>query len=145
MLQCQLPNPEARTCFSLSKIARASPSTYRFTTELLLDAAGPVTATMESIDSVQGTYICETMSAREAARAQIKSDGHPLSATDAARYRATLRAMIAPVSGHRICTQIVTSEDGSLAVIGTLDGKRIPAGDYEMKWVKPSDGWTVAQ
>lgn len=145
MLQCQLPNTEARTCFSLSKITRSTPSTYRFTIELLLDAAGPVTATMESIDSVQGTYICETMSTAEAARAQFKSDGQPLSAIDAARYRATLRAMIAPVSGHRICTQVVPSEDGSLAVIGTLDGKRIPAGDYEMKWVKPSDGWRVAQ
>jgi len=144
LLQCQIPDAEAKTCFSLSTIRQTGPSTYSFKTDILIDAAGPVIASIQSIVFVHGSEICEVMKLSELTSAGITFDGHRLSGAEAEEYRARLRADFAPVAGHRVCTRIVPGEQGALTVTGTLDGKRIPAGDYAMKWVTADDGWKVA-
>ena len=144
MLQCQMPNLESKTCFSLTTVRQTGPSTYSFTTEILVDAAGPVIASFRSIDSVRGPEICLIIKSNETEGATFTFDGRPLSGAEVADYRERLRANFAGLAGHRVCTQIVADDQGLLTVIGTLDGKRIPAGDYEMKWVRAEDGWKVA-
>jgi hypothetical protein len=143
-LQCQMPDTSSKTCFSLSAVRQTGPSTYSFKSDILIDAAGPVIASMQSIVFVRGVEICQVMKLGELAGASITFDGHPLSGAEAQVYRARLRADFAPVAGHQICTRILPGEQGALTVIGTLDGRRIPAGDYQMKWVTADDGWKVA-
>jgi hypothetical protein len=144
MLQCQMPNLDSKSCFSLSTVRQTGPSTYSFKTEILVDAAGPVIASIRSIVSVRGAEVCQIMKANETAGATFTFDGRPLSGAEAAEYREGLRTDFAGLAGHMVCTQIVADDQGLLTVIGTLDGKRIPAGDYELKWVRPEDGWKVA-
>ena len=144
MQQCQMPNAAAKTCFSLSRVRQTSPSTYAFDSEILVDEAGTITATIHSTVFVRGGAICEVMKRSDLDQATIASEGNRQGRAQSAEYRARLEADYAPVFGHTICTQIVADEDGSLTVIGTLDGRRIPAGDYPMLWVKPEDGWKVA-
>ena len=143
MQQCQSPNVETKTCFSLTRVSQATPSTYRFDTEMLFDEVGPVIASERSLVTVRGSEVCQVMKADEGAGASFTSNGQPLSASDAAVYRARLRSNFAGLAGRRVCTRIVAEEDGSLTVAATLDGRRIPAGDYPMLWVKPEDGWKV--
>jgi hypothetical protein len=144
MLQCQMPNLESKTCFSLSKIRQTSPSTYQFETEILVDVAGVVTASMRSKVFTRGSEICQVMKPADATSATFASEGRPLSTEEAAEYRAKLRADFAAFAGHTICTRIVPGDEGVDTVVGTFDGRRSPAGDYAMKWVSPSDGWKVA-
>lgn len=144
MLQCQMPNLESKTCFSLTTVRQTGPSTYSLKTDMLVDAAGPVIASIRSIVSVRGSEICQVMNPNELAGAEFTFDGRPLAGAEAADYGARLRGDFAGLAGHRVCTQIVPGEQGVVTVIGTLDGKRIPVGDYEMKWVTPGDGWKVA-
>jgi len=144
MLQCQMPNLESKTCYSLTTVRQTGPSTYSLKTDILVDAAGPVIASIQSIVSVRGSEICQVMKPNELAGAEFTFDGRPFSGAEAADYRARLRGDFAGLAGHRVCTQIVPGEQGVVTVIGTLDGKRIPAGDYEMKWVTAEDGWKVA-
>jgi hypothetical protein len=143
LLECQMPNLESKTCLTLSKVTQLSASTYAFDTELLMDAAGMITARIHSQVFVRGSEICERMSGKDAADASFASEGQPLSGSQAAQYRAKLRAQFAPIAGHTICTQNVPADDGLETVIGTIDGKRVPEGDYGMKWVDPRDGWKV--
>jgi hypothetical protein len=141
--ECQMPNLESKTCFTLSKVTQLTPSTYAFDTELLLDAAGMITARIHSQVFVSGSEICERMSGRDAASATFASEGRPLSGPEAAEYRAKLRGQFAPIAGHIVCTRNIPADDGLETVIGTIDGKRVPQGDYGMKWVDPRDGWKV--
>ena len=144
LAQCQMPNFDSKTCFSLSKVHQAGPSTYTFETEILVDAAGAVTALMHTNVFVRGSEVCETMNGREVANARFASEGHPLSAVEATEYRAKLRASFAAFSGHTICTRIASGAEDTETVVATIDGRRVPAADYEMKWVSLHDGWRVA-
>ena len=143
MLQCQMPDIASKTCFSLSRVRRTSPSTYAFDTEILIDAAGTITASIHSKVFVRGATICEVMNRTDVSGATFASEGSRLSPAQAADYRARLLASYAPVLGHTICTQILPGEDGVDTVIGSIDGRRIPSTDYAMKWVDPGDGWKV--
>jgi len=144
MLQCQMPNLESKTCFSLSKVRQSGPSTYAFDTEVLVDAAGPVTASMHSTVFVRGSEICEKMTGRDTAGATFASEGHPLSAAEAADYRTRLRGDFAGLVGHTVCTRNVPGDGGFETVVGTIDGRRVPEADYAMKWVALGEGWKVA-
>ena len=144
LAQCQMPSPETKTCFSLSKIRKTGPASYVYDTELLVDAAGGVTATFHSPVSVRGSEVCQAINGRDIAGATFASQGQRLSAADAAAYRAQLRANFAGMMGHTICTRVVRGSGGTQTVIGWLDGARIPAGDYEMMWVSRASGWRVA-
>jgi hypothetical protein len=93
---------------------------------------------------VRGSEICETMTGEEPTSATFALDGRPLSAGDSAGHRAKLQSSFAVFAGHTICTQNIPGDGGTETVVGTLDGKRVPAGDYPMKWVAPNDGWRVA-
>ena len=144
MVECQIPNLQAKTCVSLSEVRQLGPSTYSFDTEILVDTAGPVTAMMHSEVFVKGSEVCQTMTGEEPAGATFLSGGHQLSASETAPYLTKLSASFAPLAGHTICTQNDSSADGVVTVIGTIDGNRVPPADYPMKWVKRSDGWRVA-
>jgi hypothetical protein len=144
MMQCQMPDVLFKTCFSLSRIRQASPSTYIFETEMLVDETGPVTASMNSKVFVRGSELCEVMNPNEILEATITSQGHTLHAAQATKYRAKVRRTLAGFAGRTICTTIVAGDGEMQKVIGTVDGKRIPAADYAMKWVAPDDGWKVA-
>ncbi|HEX8839539.1 MAG TPA: hypothetical protein VF750_03605 [Sphingomicrobium sp.] len=144
LVQCQMPSPETKACFSLSKIRKTGPASYVYDTELLVDPAGAVTATFHSPVSVRGSEVCQAINGRDIAGATFASQGQRLSGADAAAYRAQLRSNFAGMLGHTICTRVVKGGGGGHTVIGWIDGARIPAGDYEMMWVSRAAGWRVA-
>ncbi len=143
MLQCQMPDLMFKTCFSLSKVRPNGPSAYIFDSEMVVDS--PVTASMHTKAFVRGFAICEIMNPNDLKEATFASEGHQLSALQAAKYRARIRRSLAPFFGRTLCTTIVRGDGGMQKVVGTVDGKRFPAADYSMKWVAPEDGWIVAR
>lgn len=145
MLQCQMPDALFKTCASLSKVVEAGPATYRIETRMLLDPNGPVVATMNSTVHVQGPEICERMKLADLSAAKLTSAGKPLPAANAARYINVMRQGFASLEGKQVCTEIVADEQGATKVLARIAGKRVPALDYDMIWVEPKDGWTVAR
>ena len=145
MLQCQMPDALFKTCASLSKVVEAGRSTYRIETRMLLDPSGPVVATMNSTVTVQGTEICERMKLADLSAATLTSAGKPLPPASAARYLGVMRRGFAALEGKQVCTEIVADDQGTTKVLGRIAGKRMPALDYDMIWVDPKDGWTVAR
>lgn len=144
LLQCQLPNDIMKTCFSLSKVVSAGPSSYVMDSEMLVDPENSVTASLRSTVSVRGSEICDVVRPAEAAAAKFAAEGRPLPAADAAKYRAKLKLMLNALAGRTICTRIVANDEGWLTVEGKIDGKRVPEVDYDLMWVKREDGWKVA-
>ena len=145
LLQCQMPDALFKTCASLSKVVEAGPSAYRIETRMLLDPSGPVVATMNSTVTVQGTEICERMKLSDLSTARLTSAGKPIPPASAARYLSVMRRGFAALEGQQVCTEIVTEDQGTTKVLGRIAGKRMPALDYDMIWVAPGDGWTVAR
>lgn len=142
LLQCQLPDVLFKTCFSLSTVHEVGPSTYMFEIELAMDAQ--VTARMKNQAFVRGSNVCDVINVDDARGATFTSGGRPVSAAKAAAYRSKLRGSFAVFSGKTVCTHIVPGEQGVEMVAAIIDGKRLPAADYPMKWVAPKDGWKVA-
>lgn len=145
MLQCQMPDALFKTCASLSKVVEAGPSAYRIETRMLLDPAGPVIATMHSTVKVQGAEICERMNLADLSEATLTSAGKSLPAANAARYLGVMRRGFAALEGKLVCTEIISDDQGTTKVLARIAGKRMPALDYDMIWVDPADGWTVAR
>ena len=145
MLQCQMPDTLFKTCASLSKVVEAGPSTYRIETRMLIDPSGPVVATMHSTVTVQGSEICERMKLADLSAATLTSAGKPVPPASAARYLNVMRHGFAALEGKQVCTEIVSDDQGTTKVLGRIAGKRMPALDYDMIWVAPGDGWTVAR
>jgi len=145
MLQCQMPDALFKTCASLSKVVEAGPSAYRIETRMLVNPNGPVVATIHATVTVQGPEICERMQLADLSGATLTSAGKPMPAASAARYVSVMRRSFAALEGRQVCTQIVVDEQGTTKVLARIAGKRVPALDYDMIWVDPEDGWTVAR
>ena len=145
MLQCQMPDMLFKTCASLTKVVASGPESYRLETSLLVNPAGPVVATVTSTVTMQGSEICDRNEPADIAAATVTVGGKAVPATTAARHIATLRRGLASVSGKLVCTEIVAGGEGHTKVQGRIEGKRVPALDYDMIWVGPADGWTVAR
>lgn len=145
MLQCQMPDMLFKTCASLTKVVVSGPEAYRVETSLLVNPVGPVVATVTSNLTVQGNAICDKNDPADIDAASVAIGGKPAPAAAAARHIATLRRTLATFSRKTVCTEIVAGEGGNLKVQGRVDGTRIPALDYDMIWVKPGEGWTVAR
>jgi len=144
-LQCQMPDMLFKTCASLTKVVPSGPGAYRLETSLLVSPRGPVVATINSTLSVQGTEICDKNDPADIAGAKVTVDGKPAAAGASARHIATLQRSLATFSRKLVCTQIVEGSEGRMTVQGRVSGKRMPALDYDMIWVGPADGWTVAR
>ena len=144
-LQCQMPDMLFKTCASLTKVAVRDAATYRLETSLLVNPQGPVVATVQSDVRVQGEEICDKNDPADVAAATVTVDGKAPPPAVAARHVATLQKSLATFSRKLVCTRIVAGEEGRLKVEGRVSGIRIPALDYDMIWVGPADGWTVAR
>jgi len=145
MLQCQMPDMLFKTCASLTKVVASGPEAYRIETSLLVNPVGPVVATVASSLTVQGNEICDKNDPADIDAATVAIGGKPAPAVAAARHIATLRRNLATFSRKTVCTEVVTGEGGTMKVQGRVNGIRIPALDYDMVWVNPADGWTVAR
>jgi hypothetical protein len=145
LLQCQMPDDLFKTCASLSKVVPLDAATYRIETDMLVDPNGPVVATVKSKVFVEGDEICDRMDPADLAAATVTAAGKSVSAASAARYRAVMRRSFASLERKKVCTRIVADEQGVTKVQGRIAGKRMPQLDYDMRWVKPGDGWTVAR
>jgi len=144
-LQCQMPDMLFKTCASLTKVVPSGPQAYRIETSLLVNPQGPVVATVHSNLSVQGEEICDKNDPADVAAATITVDGKAVSAAAAARHIASLQKSLATFSRKLVCTKIVAGDDDRMKVQGRVSGIRIPALDYDMIWVSPAEGWTVAR
>jgi hypothetical protein len=144
-LQCQMPDVLFKTCFSLSKVVRTGPTTYRFETRMLISKNDPVVMAIDQIATVQGQEVCARLTLSDLSKAKITLGGKELPAANSARYFSLLRRQYAAVQGKLICTEIVANEQGMEKVQGRIDGKRVSALDYAMIWVRPDDGWVVGE
>ena len=145
MLQCQMPDMLFKTCASLTKVVEGGPAAYRLETSLLVNPQGPVVATIHSNVSVQGEEICDTNDPADVAAATVTVDGKTPPPAVAARHIASLKKSLATFSRKLVCTRIVAGEENRMKVEGRVSGVRMPALDYDMIWVGPADGWTVAR
>jgi len=145
MLQCQMPDMLFKTCASLTKVVVSGPEAYRLETSLLVNPVGPVVATVSSNLTVQGNAICDKNDPADIDAATVAIGGKPAPAAAAARHIATLKRTLATFSRKTVCTEVTIGEAGTLKVQGSVNGTRIPALDYDMIWVAPADGWTVAR
>jgi hypothetical protein len=145
MLQCQMPDMLFKTCASLTKVVASGPEAYRLETSLLVNPTGPVVATVTSNVAVQGNAICDKNDPADIDAAAVMIGGKPAPAAEAARHIATLKRTLATFARKTVCTEVVAGEGGTLKVQGRVNGTRIPLLDYDMIWVNPADGWTVAR
>jgi len=144
-LQCQMPDMLFKTCASLTKVMPSGPGSYRLETSLLVNPVGPVVATIDSTVTVEGNEICDRNDPADISAAKVTVDGKAVAAVVAARHIATVRRSLASFSRKLVCTEIVAGDEGRMKVQGRVEGKRVPALDYDMIWVEPKDGWTVAR
>lgn len=144
MLQCQLPDELFKTCFSLSKVYQTGPSTWTFDTQTAVDLQSNVIATIKDTAFVRELEVCKAANTIDISKFTFTRGGRPLSPSEVAHYRAKLGRTYGAFAGKTICTKIVPSEQNMELVQGTINGKRVPAMDYAMKWVSPKDGWKVA-
>ena len=100
---------------------------------------------IDQIATVQGQEVCARLAISDLTKAKITLGGKELPAASAARYLAVLRRQYAVIQGKLICTEVVPDEQGMEKVQGRIDGKRVPALDYAMIWVRPDDGWVVGE
>ena len=143
MLQCQSPIPSTKTCDSLSKVTQVAPGSYRFESEIMLDADGPVLASERNTTTVQGDKVCEPIRLADINKWTFTVAGRPATAAQASGFRVLLKERLGPINGVTLCTSIVP--DGDMHLVQAFVGsRRLEAGDYSMKWVGPNDGWKVA-
>ncbi|RYY44768.1 MAG: hypothetical protein EOP59_05630 [Sphingomonadales bacterium] len=141
MVQCVMPNEAAKKCGGIASYKINADGTFETATVLLIAPTPLITMTVNSTGMVKDGALCGPVNKAEFAAAKIEMDGQPANEGVASAVRGQVGASVEAMDGKMSCG--VEAADGTVTV--TLDGVARPELSQKVKWVKPTDGYTLGQ
>lgn len=142
-VQCYQPDAARKTCNSMGAYRKDPTGTIQNTATILLRPEPLIVMRTTAPVVVKANAICGTITEGDLAAADFTIDGQPADAANAEALRNAIRPGYAAVLNREICTAYVPSGDEMAARI-SIGGKRMPALDQRVRWISPSEGYSVA-
>lgn len=142
-MQCYEPDEARKTCRSLASYDKRDASSYDNRAIVLISPSEPVVLETVTPVTIQAGAVCGAIRPEDIQNGKLTISGRVLSADQAAPVLSRIADAMKPIMGKRICTTYVHEKDALIAH-ATINGVAQPDMDQTVKWVKPSDGYSVA-
>lgn len=142
-MQCYAPDEARKTCRSLAFYDKRDASSYDNRAIVLVSTAGPVVLETVTQVIIEAGAVCGAIRPEDIQKGKLTISGRVLPADQAAPVLSRIADAMQPIMGKQICTTYV-HDTGVLIAHATINGVAQPDMDQTVKWVKPSDGYTVA-
>ena len=140
--QCYAPDPARKACRSIGEYAKRPDGRIANTATVLLSPNPVVVMRTVAPVEVKDGQVCGVIRSEDLASATFTIDGQAADETTAKSLRDYVAPGFAPMFNHEVCTRYVT--DGAmLKGLVSLDGRRRPDLDQPVRWVAPSEGFSV--
>lgn len=141
-LQCYRPNLEKKTCQSIASYRRTGPGTYISTA--LLPLGEGVTLETHSPVAIKGGAVCGSITREEILAATLRVPNQAITPETAKPLLERVADALGPIFGKEICTRYEPSGADFIAK-GLIDGVYQPDKDTIVRWILPTDGYTVVE
>lgn len=140
---CEDPNPQTKTCSSLSTFEVTGPKSFLVSSRVRLDQEGKVVmvAPPAEVKIVNGRG-CSVLTAADFEKATFEVNGVAGNDAQNKGMRDRLRPALASVLGQEVCEAYMI-KDGKMRSIGYIAGKVAPATESEALWVTKQDGYKI--
>lgn len=141
-LQCYRPDVEKKTCQSIASYQRTGPGTYD--NKALIPV--PADATLETHTPVviKGGAVCGFVRGQDVIAGTLRVHGEALDPEKAKPILESIVQAMASMAGKEICTTYVPSGTDFTAKI-SITGSYRSDQDETVKWIRPTDGYTVTR
>jgi hypothetical protein len=140
-LQCYRPDVGKKTCQSIASYKRTGTRTYVNTA--LLPLGNDVTLETHSPVVIKGVAVCGSITRQDVLSGILRARDQVIAAETAKPLLERVAQAISPFFNKEICTRYELSGADFNAKI-SIDGAYRPDQDVIVKWIAPSDGYTVA-
>jgi hypothetical protein len=141
-LQCYRPNVEKKTCQSIASYRRTGPGTYINTA--LLPLGDGTTLETHTRAFIRGGALCGSITRQEILAGTLRAANQIVAPERAKPLLESVADAISPLFGKEFCTRYEPSGADFIAK-PSIDGVYQPDKDTIVKWIAPTDGYTVAE
>jgi hypothetical protein len=153
-IACIKPDPERRSCETISRYSVGDGGSFEVLSEALLDQQTVddpslnVIWTYRTRGWVEGDVVCERIALESFDNATFTSGGAPLGPAQRARLVDRLKSIWRPYAGRSLCFTYMPDwpDDGRhyyTASQGRIDKMPLPGTSFRIRWVQPGDGYRV--
>lgn len=139
-VQCYRPDVQKKTCQSIASYQRTGPGTYD--NRALIPVSADATLETHTPVVIKGDAVCGFVRREDTMAGKLRVDGHLVDAEKAKPILERIAEAMAPMSGKEICTKYVPTGAEFTAKI-SIGGTYDPEEDQTVKWIDPTDGYTV--
>lgn len=139
-LQCYRPDAQKKTCQSIASYRRTGPGTYDNTA--LIPLAPNATLETHSPVVIKAGAVCGFIRGQDALAGSLRVDGAIVEPEKAKPILERVAQAMAPMSGKEICTRYAPTGNDFTAKI-SIAGTYRADQDATVKWISPSEGYTV--
>jgi hypothetical protein len=139
-LQCYRPDVAKKTCQSIASYHRTGPGTYD--NKAIIPVSNEATLETHTPVIIEGNAVCGSIRAQDVMAGTLRVADRVVAPEAAKPILERIAQGFAPFADKEICTRYEPSGADFTARI-TIAGTYRPDQDETVKWIGPSDGYTV--
>lgn len=141
-LQCYRPNVEKKTCQSIAAYQRTAPGAYD--NKAVIPVANDTTLETHTPVVIKGGAVCGSIRSQDMIAGTLRVSGKVIDPTTAKPILERIAQGVGPLADKEICTRYEPTGADLVAKI-SIAGTYRADQDEVVKWISPSDGYTVTQ
>ena len=142
-VQCYEPDEAKKTCRSISSYHPLGDQQYSSTTTVLISRMSSMTLETTSPVEIKNGAICGLVTPNDIATSKVRIADRLLDPTEAKPYLEAIQKSLKALIGKEVCSTYVSSPEGLISKV-TVNGAYRANTDELMKWIGPSESYTVA-
>jgi hypothetical protein len=139
-LQCYRPNVQKKRCQSIASYVRTGPATYD--NKALVAVSNEATLETHTPVTLKGDAVCGYIRAQDMMAGTLRLRGTVVAPDSARPVLEKIAQSIAPFANKEVCTRYEPAGTDFIAKV-SIGGRYRPDQDVTVKWIGPSDGYTV--
>ncbi len=139
-LQCYRPDVQKKTCQSIASYRRTGPGAYD--NNALIPVSTNATLEMHTPVLIKGSAVCGFVRGKDVVTGTLRVNGEVLDSEKAKPILERIAQAMAAISDKEICTKYERSSTDFTAKI-SIGGSYRPDQDETVKWINPSEGYSV--
>ena len=141
-VQCYMPDDQRKTCRSIAAYVPTDNATYANKATVLISNKGPVILETVTPVKLKAGAICGSIREDDIRSGKLYIAHRLLATVEAAPLLARLAQSSKWLETIEICTTYTPTKDGMVAKVA-YDGVYQEKSDQRVKWIRPSDGYSV--
>ena len=139
-VQCYRPDVRKKTCQSIASYQATGPGTYD--NKALVAVSNEATLETRTPVVLKGDAVCGYIKAEDMRAGTLRLRGQPVAPDQAKPVLERIAQSVASFANKEVCTRYVPAGTDYTAKV-SIAGKYRPDQDVAVKWILPSDGYTV--